>query len=91
MARKTFKDNPALQFITATDTERERETTTETTTETPSGYKANPAFVETKSKRVQLLVQPSVFDAVDRIARARGLSRNEIINEALRQYTEREG
>ena len=90
MAKKTFKDNPALQFITTPDMERVHESI-ETATEVPSGYKANPAFIETKSKRVQILVQPSVFDAVDRIARARGLSRNEIINEALRQYTEREG
>ena len=85
MAKKDFKSNPALQFISTASEE------TATKTEAPSGYKPNPAFIETKSKRVQLLVQPSVFDAVDRIARARGISRNEVINEALKQYTEREG
>ena len=85
MAKKDFKSNPALQFISAPAEEASVKA------DTPSGYKPNPAFIETKSKRVQLLVQPSVFDAVDRIARARGISRNEVINEALKQYTEREG
>lgn len=85
MAKKDFKSNPALQFISTASEEAS------TKPEAPSGYKPNPAFIETKSKRVQLLVQPSVFDAVDRIARARGISRNEVINEALKQYTEREG
>lgn len=55
----------------------------------PEGYKPNPEYIETKSKRVQLLVQPSVYEAVKAKAKARGISTNEAINEALREYTER--
>lgn len=85
MAKKDFTKNPALQFI-STPTE-----TAPSTSEAPVGYKVDPAFIETKSRRVQLLIQPSVFNAVDRIAKRKGISRNEAINEALKQYTEREG
>lgn len=87
MAKKSFKENPALQFISSAVMDQPQETETAA----PSGYKPNPAFIETKSKRVQLLVQPSVFAAIDRIAKHKGVSRNEVINEALKQYAEREG
>ena len=85
MAKKDFKSNPALQFIST----QEEEPATKTAI--PTGYKLNPAYIETKSKRVQLLVQPSIIDAVARIADRKGISRNEAINEALKQYAEREG
>ena len=85
MAKKDFTKNPALQFI-STPTE-----TAPSSSEPPVGYKIDPAFIETKSRRVQLLIQPSVFNAVDRIARKKGISRNEAINEAWKQYAEREG
>ena len=84
-SKKDFISNPALQFISQTEEAPAQKP------EAPAGYKVNPAYIETKSKRVQLLVQPSVFDAVDRIAKAKGISRNEAINEALKQYAEREG
>ena len=52
----------------------------------PEGYKPNPEYIETKSKRVQLLVQPSVYEAVKAKAKGLGISINEAINEALREY-----
>lgn len=77
---KSFAGNPALQFIsTPAPQEEPREIRT-----------VNEFYPETKSRRVQLLVQPSVFAAVDRIARKKKISRNEAINEALKQYAERE-
>lgn len=85
MAKKDFTKNPALQFI-STPTEEPT-----VTAEPPVGYKIDPAFIETKSRRVQLLIQPSVVNAVDRIAKRKGISRNEAISEALKQYAEREG
>jgi len=91
MAKRDFKSNPALQFISSPLEEEETPAPAAPKQEAPAGYKLNPAYIETKSKRVQLLVQPSVFAAIDRIAKSRGLSRNEIINEALRQYAEKEG
>lgn len=54
----------------------------------PEGYKLAPQYIETKSKRVQLLVQPSLYEAVKAKASSLGISTNEAFNEALRQYTE---
>lgn len=56
----------------------------------PEGYKPNPEYIETKSKRVQLLVQPSVYEAVKAQAKGLGISANEAINEALREYIDRQ-
>lgn len=56
--------------------------------EAPEGYRVAPQYVETKSRRVQALIQPSVYEAVKAKASSLGISTNEAINEALRQYTE---
>lgn len=94
---KSFKSdtNPAMSFISQesidkVDGKQEGATTpTGGKREAPEGYKPNPEYIETKSKRVQLLVQPSVYEAVKAKAKANGISTNEAINEALRKYTER--
>lgn len=93
---KSFKSdtNPAMSFISkesieAVDGKPEGATTPTGTGKAPAGYKPNPEYIETKSKRVQLLVQPSVYEAVKARAKAEGISTNEAINEALREYTER--
>ena len=54
----------------------------------PEGYKLAPQYIETKSKRVQLLIQPSLYDAVKAKATSLGISTNEAISEALKAYTE---
>ena len=41
---------------------------------------------ETRSKRVQLLLTPSMFDALKALSAETGLSVNEIINIALGEY-----
>lgn len=41
---------------------------------------------ETRSKRVQLLLTPTMFDALKALAAETGLSVNEIINVALAEY-----
>ena len=95
---KSFKSdtNPAMSFISqesieavdgkpagkATNPKGKKKTA-------PEGYKPNPEYIETKSKRVQLLVQPSVYKAVQDKAKKLGVSTNEAINIALREYTER--
>ena len=45
---------------------------------------------ETKSARLQILLQPSIKEGIKRIAAARGTSVNDLINTALREYVERE-
>lgn len=98
-AKKDFKgDNPALAFITIPEEAPTAPAPTETTPELPAaeqagkppkGYKVNPLYVETKSRRVQLLMQPSIADAAKDYAAAQGLSMNELVALALKEYLEK--
>jgi hypothetical protein len=45
---------------------------------------------ETKSKRLNLLLQPSVFEDVTKIAHMKRTSANDLINAILKDYAERE-
>ena len=81
MAKKDFSSiaTPALQFISNQDTEqpkKEKDTT-------PEGYKVNPAYVEKKSRRLQLLMQPSLYDLLKTRAVEEGTSVNNLIHELL--------
>lgn len=96
MAKKSFKDNisnPALQFIAKEEPElKEEYTKTHTPKEAstpPAGYKKDPNYIETKSKRVQLLLQPSVVNEVKSRAEANNISMNELFNIAIKEYLER--
>ena len=99
MAKKNFKqNNPAEAFITMPETEpireeaqRETQNRLTGTRKAPEGYKLNPEFIEVKSKRVQLLLQPSIVEAFKALAKEKGLSMNETANEAIKEYLEREG
>lgn len=90
-SKKDFKgDNPALTFITVP--EEQQEDTAETTStpelpeKPPKGYKLDPRYIETKSKRVQLLMQPSIVAAAKECAAAQGLSMNELVALAIKEY-----
>lgn len=111
MAKKTFKDNPALQFI-STPTEETQEDDYKTGEEIakgmatvtlaleeaelkkakkpPKGFKLNPLYVETKSKRLQLVIQPSLYSRVKKRAEEQGLSVNEYIHRTLDEATKGE-
>lgn len=86
MAKKSFKDNPALQFISTT----EEPITAATTEKPPKGYKVNPLYVETKSRRLQLILQPSLYSRVKKQAKAMGLSVNEYCHQILDEATRKE-
>ena len=93
--KKSFKrSNPTLAFIDSDIEEKtaqppkKAKATSSGKTSAPEGYRLNPEYIETKSRRVQALVQPSVYEAVKAKAKALGISTNEAINEAMRQYTE---
>ena len=51
--------------------------------------KLNPLYIETKSRRLQLLVQPSLHRELKGRATAQGLSLNELIHTVLREYADR--
>lgn len=87
--KKSFKAdlNPAMQFI-STPAE---ETTTgagegvTSTKDAPEGYKVNPLYIEKRSKRLQLLVQPSLYDKVKAQAETEGCSVNDYIHRVLEE------
>lgn len=86
--------NPAMQFISKESIEAVDQKEAEppapflTGGKAPEGYKINPQFIETKSKRVQLLIQPSTLQALKEKALSLGISTNEAINEAIKNYLE---
>ena len=87
--KKSFKAdlNPAMQFI-STPAE---ETTTgagegvASTKDAPEGYKVNPLYIEKRSKRLQLLVQPSLYNKVKAQAETEGCSVNDYIHRVLEE------
>lgn len=46
----------------------------------------NDSAPETRSKRMQILVTPTMFDALKALSAETGLSVNEIVNVALGEY-----
>lgn len=84
MAKKTLNlDNPAMQFI-STPTE---EGQTTVTAPAPVGYKPNPLYIEKRSKRLQLLLQPSLYEKVKARADKQGCSVNDLIHTILENET----
>lgn len=90
MAKKTFKDsiNPAMSFISQESIDRAEGETPATAEakrpdKAPEGYKLNPLYIETKSKRLQLLIQPSLHEKLKRKAQADGTSVNDLVNSIL--------
>lgn len=76
MAKKDFQGNmPALGFISEQ----------QGTVAPPAGYRTNYAFIETKSRRVQLLMQPSLHAKLKEAAAAHGLSFNDYVHKTLEQ------
>lgn len=88
MPKKSFKDNPALRFIT-TQTPPSQEGQLPPSVEAVP-VKPNPLYVETRSKRVQLLMQPSLHRRLRAIAGQQGLSVNELIHRVLAEYADRQ-
>lgn len=56
----------------------------------PEGYKINPMYVEVKSKRVQLVLQPSLFEKVKALAAKNGDSVNNTIHAILEGATQQD-
>ena len=76
MAKKSF-NNPALNFIT---------TGPAPAVQANVPMKPNPLYVETRSKRLQLLMQPSLHQKLKARAAARGQSLNDLIHQVLEAW-----
>ncbi len=89
MGKKTFTglNNPALQFISI-PTEADSHTPVVTTA---TIIKQKSESTETKSRRLQLLMRPSLHIKLKNIAVSNGLSLNDLINATLEASTNGEG
>lgn len=89
MAKKTFinRDNPALNFISTAG----QETAAPAERKAPEGYKLNPEYIEKKTRRLQLVLQPSLYAKVKARAEAEETSVNDYIHSVLEAAVERSG
>ena len=82
--KKTFKDNPALAFITS-GTETEPQQGRARATQSKEQTRTN-GRQEVKSRRLNLLLQPSILEDISKIAYLERTSVNDLINTALKSY-----
>lgn len=85
---KDFSDNPALAFISSVKTKHTEEV--ESVKETPQEAEKRPLkreykMVEKKTKRRQLVLQPSLDEWVEQEAKKKGLSVNGFIHNVLEE------
>lgn len=87
MAKKSFMDSPALRFITANEEEKpqKEEKIAPKKEELPKGYKISPVYIETKSRRLQLLLKPSIFKKLKQTADKKRTSVNDLVNSILEE------
>ena len=89
MKKKSFiadLQNPAMSFISQDSIDRAEGRETETKAETkPAKAASGYLKEERKSKRVQLLITPSLYEAIKEKAEASGTSTNNYINYLLKE------
>ena len=88
--KKSFKTNPAMQFISAV----EEETKAPKQDEQPEGViipKGYRLVKEMKTERVQLLVRPTTKEQIKKEAAEKGISLNDLVNQILEDHIERQG
>lgn len=93
------RNNPAFDFIKTAGREEPQQEEQQPIRKAPAklkqsvqeqpadGYKLNPLYVEKKTKRVQLVLQPSLYDKVKAAADADGVSFNEYCHRLLEEAT----
>lgn len=57
--------------------------------EVPDGYTLEDVLIEKRTKRVNVLLQPSLYERMKARAELMGVSFNEIVNRAFAEYLER--
>ena len=94
MSKKTFKsnleqiNNPSLQFISETSRNKIlKDNEWNINNSIPEGYKIVP---EAKSRRLQLLIQPSLYEKIKDKANKTGTSVNDTIHSILSKTLRKE-
>lgn len=84
MSKKSFSSNtPAEMFISQQAPAAKKGGHT-----APEGYRYNYELIETKSRRVQLLMQPSLHEKLKRRAEEQGMSFNNYVHQILENAVE---
>lgn len=78
-------DNDEAAIIENLDLE-EAESGTATRKAAPEGYKLDPRYIEKKTKRVQLIMQPSLYSRLKEAAESEGESINNFIHDLIASY-----
>ena len=88
--KTSFKKNTAELFISAAEEPQEVPSGSRATegVVVPKGYKL---VKENKSDRMQLLVRPTIKEAIKKEAAAQGVSMNDLVNCIFEEYLERKG
>ena len=95
---KDFKSTPVTQIIQGAEqnigktqvkaeAEAPKKTTPQATREEkiPDGYKLNLEYIEKRTRRVQIILQPSIYKAAKKIADKRKVSFNDLIHSLLEE------
>lgn len=89
MARKTRFGEDVVSGFLSTPVETEKQEGLNFHKDTiPPGWKINHEIVESKSKRVQLLMQPTLHSKIKKSAQKKGLSVNDYIHRVLLAHIE---
>lgn len=86
MAKKDFKKNTAELFISTAEPEEVKPQASGQ--DIPKGYML---VKEKKSERMQLLVRPTLKEAIKKEAKAQGVSMNDLINNIFEEYLDERG
>lgn len=96
MAKKkdfsNMMDNPAMSFISTPEEpakaagkkEPVKKNLRGDLKDAPEGYRIDPRYIEMRTKRVQIVLQPSVYDAGKQEADRQGISFNEYIHALIK-------
>jgi predicted DNA binding CopG/RHH family protein len=86
-AKTDYTASPALAFIKPA-AEQEQATSAPaslTSRKAPEGMKVNPYYIEKRTRRVQLVLQPSLYEKAKAASEALGLSFNDYVHALLEQ------
>ncbi|MCL2289095.1 MAG: hypothetical protein FWC34_00090 [Bacteroidetes bacterium] len=87
MNKKSFKNEPALQFMSGKSAvSPQMESRDRQADEDASG----PILIERKSKRFNMLMRPSLFERLRKESEIKGLSVNELMNVILEGHIEKQ-
>lgn len=82
--------NSVLAAAAGIKEEREAPAADQSAAKAPEGYKVNPMYIETRSKRLQVVLQPSLYEKVKAAADAQGVKVNSYIHAVLEKAVDGE-